>query len=1006
MRWLGFGVHVVVPRDVGDLSKTSPGRSIRWEARPPWGRHTHSMRAVVSPQLVGRAPEIARLSRLLEGAIGGQGRVIFVAGEAGIGKSRLVAELADLARTQDVRVLSGRAGQTGAATPFRPFVEAFQSGLEPAELSHPTLEHYRVLLERLLGFGAVDAAAGETPALAAMEAILRLLRVVSTPGALLFVIEDVHSADRETLATIEYISDKLGAEHILCVATDRSDPDGIGGNLITSLVARRAADRIELHPLARGDVEALARAALGSESIPSSLLDSLQRRAAGNPFLIEEMLGVYIDAGGSGRQAADLLLSSQFADRIPLSYREVVRERLESLDERARAVTFAAAIVGRNFDPRLLPPITGLSKDDVTAGLKSSIRGNVLTTSGDHFSGAYGFRHALGRESVLAELLPEERAAFSDRAARAIEDLYPELPGEWCERAANLYEEGGLPIDAARLLQESARRALTRSALQTAESALLHARDLVPSDWMMWMAIDDLLLDVYARSGRTEGLLQRGSALIAVYLQRYGTVFSRRHIAEIHLKIARGVLAGADWRSAEEYLIAATRTVEQDQDASLASEISALSARAALAAGRTTEAKLHASDAVAAAAERSTSSRCDALDALATASFHAGELEEAREAWLRVIALADAPKLAIWKVRGLLGLGEIDVLETGDASRLTSARTLALEIGALALGAAIELQVAWAHLGRPDVVSARTHLERCWELIGLHGLGIRNEATAAQSMLLALDRERDQLQTLKQNEASGPSLQASLLANGDAVLAVVEGDDAAALKHLQAAVGLLSGDPGDWWAGLGRLLAVAFNDEGPPTHDSWLSEGPSLPMDRAYSSYARAISAGRQGDGDLAIAAMAEGDLVMPPGWRRHHARRVVADAALDAGWGDPEAWAGDAIEFFDRVRMPGLTTTCRATLRRAGVPVRRRGRGESPVPNELQTLGVTSREMDVLNLVANRLANREIAEQLFLSPRTVETHVSNLQRKTRTANRRELIELARRLPAPQEKDP
>jgi DNA-binding CsgD family transcriptional regulator/tetratricopeptide (TPR) repeat protein len=1006
MRWLAFGVHLGCSAQCRCLVKNVTGHSIRWQARPPRGRHTHSMPAVVSPQLVGRGPEIARLSRLLEGAIGGQGRVVFVAGEAGIGKSRLVAELADLARTQDVRVLSGRAGQTGAATAFHPFVEAFQSGLEPAELSHATLEPYRALLERLLGLEAVDAAAADTPALAAMEAILRLLRLSSGPRGLLLVIEDVHSADQETLGTIEYISDRLEAERILCVATDRSDLDGISGNLITSLVGRRVADRVELHPLTREEVETLARVALGSESIPSPLLDALQRRATGNPFLIEEMLGAYIDAGGSGRQSADLLLSSQVADRIPLSYREVVRERLDGLDERARAVTFAAAVVGRNFDPRLLAPITGLAEDDVTAGLKNSIRGNVLTTSGDHFAGAYGFRHALGRESVLAELLPEERAVFSDRAARAIEDLYPDLPGEWCERAANLYEEGGLPIDAARLLQESARRALTRSALQTAEAALLHARDLVPSDWMMWMAIDDLLLDVYARSGRTEGLLQRGSALIAVYLQRYGTVFSRRHVAEIHLKIARCVLASADWKSAEEHLIAATKTIEQDQDASLASEISALSARAALAAGRTTEARLHATDAVAATAERSASRRCDALDSLATASLQAGELEEGREAWLRVIALADGPKLAIWKVRGLLGLGEIDVLETGDASRLTSARALALEIGAIALGAAIELQAAWAHLGRPDVVSARTHLERCWELIGLHGLGIRNEATAAQSMRLALDREREQLQTLKQNEGSEPSLQASLLANGDAVLAVVEGDDRAALKHLQVAVGLFSGNPKGWWAGLGRLLTVAFNEEGPPTHDPWLSEGPRLPMDHAYAAYARAIRAGRQGDGALADAAVAEGDRVMPPGWRRHHARRVVADAALDAGWGDPGTWAGEAIEFFDRVSMPGLTTTCRATLRRAGVPVRRRGRGESAVPEELQTLGVTSREMDVLNLVANRLANREIAEQLFLSPRTVETHVSNLQRKTRTANRRELIEFARRQPAPQETDP
>jgi DNA-binding CsgD family transcriptional regulator len=285
-------------------------------------------------------------------------------------------------------------------------------------------------------------------------------------------------------------------------------------------------------------------------------------------------------------------------------------------------------------------------------------------------------------------------------------------------------------------------------------------------------------------------------------------------------------------------------------------------------------------------------------------------------------------------------------------------------------------------------------------MLGAHPatrLRISNDATAAQCMLLAVDRDRKALQKLKEHNGFEPSLQAAILANGDAVLAVVEGDDAAAMEHLEAAVDLYSGKPSDWWAGLGLLLATALRGDEPPANDLWHPEGARFPMDRAYAAYALAIIAGRQGDGESAIAAVAKGDLLMPPGWRRHHARRLVADAALDAGWGDPGAWAGEAIEFFDRAQLPGLTATCRTTLRRAGVPVRRRGRGESPVPYELQAVGVTSREMDVLNLVAERLSNREIAERLFVSPRTVETHVSSLQRKIGTRGRKQLIEFARR---------
>lgn len=135
----------------------------------------------------------------------------------------------------------------------------------------------------------------------------------------------------------------------------------------------------------------------------------------------------------------------------------------------------------------------------------------------------------------------------------------------------------------------------------------------------------------------------------------------------------------------------------------------------------------------------------------------------------------------------------------------------------------------------------------------------------------------------------------------------------------------------------------------------------------------------------------------MPPGWRRHHARRMVADAALEDGWGDPVEWATEAVEYFDGASLKGFMAAARATLRRGGAPVRRRGRGESVVPEDLSKLGITSREMDVLKLIGERLSNREIGSRLFVSPRTVESHVASLQRKTAADSRAELVELGRR---------
>jgi DNA-binding NarL/FixJ family response regulator len=123
-----------------------------------------------------------------------------------------------------------------------------------------------------------------------------------------------------------------------------------------------------------------------------------------------------------------------------------------------------------------------------------------------------------------------------------------------------------------------------------------------------------------------------------------------------------------------------------------------------------------------------------------------------------------------------------------------------------------------------------------------------------------------------------------------------------------------------------------------------------------------------------------------PLAWRRHHMRLLVAPTAARDGWGEPAAWLREAAAHFESVGDAGLARACREQLRRIGAPVPRRGRGASDVPETLARAGVTSREMDVLRLVADGLPNAVIAQRLFLSPRTVETHVARLLAKTGAA--------------------
>jgi DNA-binding CsgD family transcriptional regulator len=158
---------------------------------------------------------------------------------------------------------------------------------------------------------------------------------------------------------------------------------------------------------------------------------------------------------------------------------------------------------------------------------------------------------------------------------------------------------------------------------------------------------------------------------------------------------------------------------------------------------------------------------------------------------------------------------------------------------------------------------------------------------------------------------------------------------------------------------------------------------------RALLAYADAVDAGRRGRPAEAEQLLAAADAAMGSRlWWQHRIRLLVAGDALAGSWGDPIGWAREALAVFVGRGDDRLATRCREVLRRAGAPVPRQGRGDTVVPAGLRGFGVTSREMDVLQLVAKGLTNGAIAERLVLSPRTVETHVANLVAKTKVNGR------------------
>ncbi|MGW0516190.1 response regulator transcription factor [Crossiella sp. NPDC003009] len=197
--------------------------------------------------------------------------------------------------------------------------------------------------------------------------------------------------------------------------------------------------------------------------------------------------------------------------------------------------------------------------------------------------------------------------------------------------------------------------------------------------------------------------------------------------------------------------------------------------------------------------------------------------------------------------------------------------------------------------------------------------------------------------------------------------------------------------------GLHLLLTVLCGQTDRTAYDE-LAANPAggLRWDRQFACFARAVLLGREGKAKEAAEAVAEALRAGEPyAMSRHLGLRLVGEEALAEGWGEPVEWLRTAEAYFHRLDCASVAGACRALLRRAGVRVAQHREGAGGIPPGLRSVGVTVREFEVLRLLIGRLGNREIAERLHLSPRTVERHVSNLITKTGLPNRIALSEYA-----------
>jgi DNA-binding CsgD family transcriptional regulator len=355
---------------------------------------------VTGGRMIGRDSELARLLVMLDDAEGGRAALALVSGDAGVGKSRLVCEVSSLAASRGFTVLSGQCAELGDSVPYLPLADALRGasqvpGVKDALVNRPALS-------RLLPDGADRSVDGDRSELARQQmfgAVLGLLTELAAGQPVLLVLEDLHWADASTRDLVTFLSRMLHRERVALIGTYRTD-DLHRRHPLRPLVAELqrlpSVASIALGPLEPSEMaEHLTEHLPAGQSTPWLLgaaeLNDIVTRAEGNAYYAEELLAASADRAEGN---------------LPAGIAALLLNRVEKLSDAAQRVLRTAAVAGRRPSDELTRLASGLEPEEYEDAVREAVANQLLIP--DHAEG-YAFRHALLREAVYADLLPGER---------------------------------------------------------------------------------------------------------------------------------------------------------------------------------------------------------------------------------------------------------------------------------------------------------------------------------------------------------------------------------------------------------------------------------------------------------------------------------------------------------------------------------------------------------------------------------------------------------------------
>jgi DNA-binding CsgD family transcriptional regulator len=389
---------------------------------------------VICPVFIGRENDLQLLNRLLTQSRAGVGQIALISGEAGIGKSRFVRE-AKASAAQGTMILEGYCFQTESILPYAPLLDLFRNFFlthsreeitQAMETSAPhLLKLFPELSMTLPDLAPTSSLDPEQEKRRLFEALAQTIRELAGQQPLLIVLEDLHWSDSTSLEFLLRLARRISSQPIFLLLTYRSDettPELT--HFLAELDRERLGTEFALKPMSPIDVEEMLQAILRSESsISKELLDTIFPLTEGNPFFIEEILkalstDVDISNANSAWDRKEINLS-----HVPRTIKDAVQRRTQQLDEGTLQALTLASVMGRRFDFRLLQELLNVNEADLMRMVKELISAQlVVEETADHFA----FRHALTREAIYSTLLLRERQGLHRSVAEAIERLYAE----------------------------------------------------------------------------------------------------------------------------------------------------------------------------------------------------------------------------------------------------------------------------------------------------------------------------------------------------------------------------------------------------------------------------------------------------------------------------------------------------------------------------------------------------------------------------------------------------